>query len=120
MPNEKRVGETGVHYPIKTYKEKDAMEMVETFRELQKPPHTVTATPAKLYSTFFIKFYLWLRNVLLYISLFFPNYAEILFFVFSRWRISRSKNSVIWCLEVMCALGLSATDITNLLNKQQI
>jgi hypothetical protein len=44
VPNEKRVGETGVHYPIKTYKEKDAKEMVETFRELQKPPHTVTAT----------------------------------------------------------------------------
>ena len=41
IPNEKRVGETGVRYPIKTYKEKSAKEMVEMFQEMQKPPHTV-------------------------------------------------------------------------------
>ena len=38
------MGETGVRYPIKTYKEKEAKEMVEMFQELQKPPHTVTMT----------------------------------------------------------------------------
>jgi hypothetical protein len=41
VPNEKRVAETGVRYPIKTYREKTAQEMIESHREMQKPPLTV-------------------------------------------------------------------------------
>jgi hypothetical protein len=31
-----------VRYPIKTYREKTAQEMIESHREMQKPPLTVS------------------------------------------------------------------------------
>ena len=42
VPNEKRVAETGVHYPIKTYREKNAHDMVSGYMDGLKPPNKVS------------------------------------------------------------------------------
>lgn len=39
IPAEKRVVETGVNWPVKTYREKNAFEMINEFRASRKPPH---------------------------------------------------------------------------------
>mmetsp|Transcript_4103 Transcript_4103/g.4233 ORF Transcript_4103/g.4233 Transcript_4103/m.4233 type:complete len:249 (+) Transcript_4103:2-748(+) len=38
VPSEKRVTETGVKYPIRTYREKTAQDMINTYQDIQKPP----------------------------------------------------------------------------------
>jgi hypothetical protein len=41
LPPEKRIVETGVKFPVKTYRRKTASEMVKSFRKHNKPPHEV-------------------------------------------------------------------------------